>query len=95
MNDHIAELQKNGATAEEVVQAKADYDEKSTQRDKKVKEYLENSEYAGKVGAFEGAGYASTGLYRSSINCIMFTRTDYFCTVCKEAMVEVIDSYSK
>lgn len=95
MNDHIAQLQKSGASEDEVARAKADYDERSTQRDKEVQAYLEGSEYAGKVGAFEGAGYASTGLYRSSINCIMFTRTDYFCTVCREAMVEVIDSYSR
>jgi hypothetical protein len=95
MNDHIAQLQKSGASEDEVAKAKADYDERSTQRDKEVQAYLEGSEYAGKVGAFEGAGYASTGLYRSSINCIMFTRTDYFCRVCREAMVEVIDSYSR
>jgi len=95
MNDHIAELQKSGAAAEEVAQAKAEYDQKSTQREKEVQDYMENSEFAGKVGAFEGAGYASTGLYRSSLNCIMFTRTDYFCPVCREAMIEVIDSYAK
>ena len=26
-----------------------------------------------KVGAFEGAGYSSTGLYRPMIDCIMFS----------------------
>jgi hypothetical protein len=95
MNDHIAELQKSGATEEDVAQAKAEYNKRSMQRDKEVQEFLENGAFAGKVGAFEGAGYASTGLYRSSVNCIMFTRTDYFCAVCREAMVAVIDSYSR
>jgi hypothetical protein len=95
MNDRIAELQKNGVPADVVEEAKAEYDQKSADRDEKVQEYLESSPYAGKVGAFEGAGYMSKGLYRPSINCIMFTRTDYFCPVCREAMQRIIDSYSR
>jgi hypothetical protein len=94
LNDHIAKLQKEGAPDSEVLAAKATYDQKSAARDKDVQQYLESSEFARKVGAFEGAGYMSTGLFRPSINCIMFTRTDYFCPVCQEAMQEVIDSYS-
>jgi hypothetical protein len=95
MNDAIAQLQKEGASEDEIARAKANYDEKSVARNKEVQEYLESSEFAGKVGAFEGAGYASAGLYRSSVNCIMFTRTDYFCPVCQEAMVKVIDTYAE
>ena len=94
LNDAIFLLQKNGASEEEVKLAKADYDQRSKQRSVEVQDYLENSGFAGKVGAFEGAGYASTGLYRSSVNCIMFTRTGYFCPVCQDAMIKVIDSYS-
>ena len=33
------------------------------------------------VGAFEGANYASQGMYRSQMNCLMFTRTEIFCAV--------------
>jgi len=95
MNNNIADLQLNGAPKEEVKIAKKRYDELSTKRDAEVQEYLENSPFAGKVGAFEGAGYMSTGLYRPSINCIMFTRTDYFCPVCQDAMISIIDSYSE
>ena len=95
MNDHIATLQQEGAVETEVLQAKKLYDERSAQRNKEMQKYLEGSVFAGKVGAFEGAGYASTGLYRPSINCIMFTRTNYFCPVCGEAMVKVIDTYSR
>ena len=51
MNDHIANLQKNGASEEEVNKAKAEYDQKSTERDKEVQEYLEASGMTGKVGA--------------------------------------------
>jgi len=94
MNDSIAILQKNGASEIKVTKAKANYDLKSTQRNIEVQKYLESSKFVDKIGVFEGAGYASTGLYRSSINCIMFTRTDYFCPVCQAAMLKVISSYS-
>jgi hypothetical protein len=50
--------------------------------------------YAGKVGAFEGAMYEARGYYRPEIDCIMFSRTDRFCRVCREAIERVIKMYS-
>ena len=51
--------------------------------------------HAGKVGAFEGASYEPTGLYRPEIDCIMFTRNPVgFCRVCQRAITRVIDRYS-
>jgi hypothetical protein len=49
----------------------------------------------GMVGAFEGARYEATGYYRPEANCIMFTRTDFFCAVCRRALEQVIDTYSR
>ncbi|HEU0253191.1 MAG TPA: IgA Peptidase M64 [Pyrinomonadaceae bacterium] len=49
----------------------------------------------GQVGAFEGANYEAKGYYRPEIDCIMFTRTDHFCKVCKEAIVRIIKMYSR
>ena len=95
LNDHIFSLQKNGAGKDEIDQAKADYDRQSLQREREVQAFLENTGLVGKVGAFEGAGYMSTGLFRPSINCIMFTRTDYFCPVCQDAMLKVLKLYSE
>lgn len=43
------------------------------------------------IGAFEGANYQSKGFYRSSMNCVMFTRTKDYCAVCAEAIEEMID----
>ncbi|MGK2857648.1 MAG: IgA Peptidase M64 [Thermoanaerobaculia bacterium] len=52
--------------------------------------------HAGKVGAFEGAGYEPRGLYRPQADCMMFTRDDVgFCKVCSRAIEMVIDQYSK
>lgn len=50
--------------------------------------------YRGLVGAFEGAKYEAKGYYRPEANCIMFTRTDFFCEVCKRAVSRVIDTYT-
>ena len=46
-----------------------------------------------RVGAFEGAKYEARGYYRPEANCIMFTRADDFCAVCRRALSAVIDSY--
>lgn len=50
--------------------------------------------YAGHVGAFEGANYEPKGYYRPEIDCIMFTRTDHFCAVCRRAIERIIGLYS-
>jgi hypothetical protein len=47
------------------------------------------------IGVFEGANYQSQGMYRSQMNCIMFTRTTAFCKVCANAIEQVIDEYTK
>lgn len=95
LNDSIAALKKAQASVEAIAAAEKLYDEKVTAEDARVQAFLENADFSKKVGAFEGAGYASEGIYRSSPNCIMFTRTDYFCPVCQEAMIKVIESYAK
>ncbi len=50
--------------------------------------------YWGRVGAFEGAMYESKGYYRPEVDCIMFSRTNYFCAVCRRAIARVIDMYA-
>jgi len=50
--------------------------------------------YYGKVGAFEGAGYAPTGMYRPEVTCLMLTSTAArFCKVCQEAIEQRIEFY--
>ena len=57
---------------------------------------LASMPHSGKVGAFEGASYEPTGLYRSEVDCIMFTRNPVgFCRVCQRAISRVIDQYSR
>jgi hypothetical protein len=57
---------------------------------------LKESKYAGMVGAFEGAGYASKGLYRPAIGCRMFSlSTGAFDPVCSGAIERMIDLYGR
>ncbi len=51
--------------------------------------------YAGRVGAFEGAIYEARGYYRPEIDCIMFSRSNHFCAVCRRAIERIIDLYSR
>jgi len=53
-----------------------------------------SAKYAGKVGAFEGANYEAHGYYRPEINCIMFTRHQSFCAVCRRAIERIIAMYA-
>ena len=52
--------------------------------------------YFKKVGAFEGAGYSAKGLYRPAYDCTMKSvSVNNFCPVCKRAIQQMIDYYSK
>ncbi|HLL16101.1 MAG TPA: IgA Peptidase M64 [Pyrinomonadaceae bacterium] len=51
--------------------------------------------YANRVGAFEGANYEARGFYRPQVDCLMFTRTDAFCAVCRRAIERVVDMYAR
>jgi IgA Peptidase M64/Peptidase M64 N-terminus len=55
---------------------------------------LGSQKYAGKVGAFEGANYEAKGYYRPEVDCIMFTRHNKFCAVCRRAIERVIAMYT-
>ena len=51
--------------------------------------------HAGKVGAFEGAGYEARGLYRPEVSCIMGSRNvTAFCRVCQRAINRIIDLHT-
>ncbi len=58
-------------------------------------EFFAREKYKDKVGAFEGAGYLATGLFRPQIDCIMYSRHLQFCKVCRQSIENVIDQYVK
>src|SRR5947199_5806414 len=63
-------------------------------RDFEVK-FFAAEKYFGKVGAFEGAMYEAKGYYRPEVDCIMFTRSQAFCAVCRRAIERIISLYAR
>ena len=94
INAKIAKLKREGAAAAEVARVEEESERLSRENADKVDAFLRASKYWGKVGAFEGAGYAAQGLYRSQLDCLMFTKgTKPFCKVCEAAVIRTIRYY--
>jgi hypothetical protein len=72
----------------------AEMDELFRKEREKEDAMLGSQKYAGKVGAFEGANYEAKGSYRPELDCIMFTRHNKFCAVCRRAIERVIGMYA-
>jgi hypothetical protein len=62
---------------------------------KHEQEMWRQEKYVGHVGAFEGSIYEAKGYYRPEVDCIMFSRTDHFCAVCRHAIERIIKMYSR
>jgi hypothetical protein len=96
LNAKIATSSRANASNEEVGRLKDESDRLALVHEKEVDAFLKESRGAGTVGAFEGAGYASKGLYRPAVDCIMFSRgVKPFCPVCRRAISRVIDHYGE
>jgi len=96
MNKHIAELKRNKAPQKEINAAQNEYNIKDKSHSDEVDKYLMNSKYWNKVGAFEGAGYSAKGMYRSMLDCLMFSKgTKPFCKVCEEHIGKVIKHFAE
>lgn len=96
LTEKIARLKREKAAPEIIKQVEEESENLSRQHALKMDEFLQKSKYWGKVGVFEGAGYASKGLYRPMIDCIMFSKGNKpFCKVCENAIIQVIKYYSE
>ena len=74
----------------------ADYNEKRRAAADALSQFLDRHPLNNIVGAFEGAGYKSNGLYRPAVNCRMFSKSLIdFDPVCSRAINRMIDLYSK
>lgn len=91
VNGHIAGLMRDGAPAAAVEAAKAEGERLFWEHQQQVDAWFAANPARDVVGAFEGAGYLSRGLYRSQLDCIMFTKgLKPFCAACRRGIVEVI-----
>ena len=96
LNDKIDDLKKNKVSESEITKAQNEYNLKDKQHSAEVDNFLHNSKYRGKVGAFEGAGYQFKGLFRPMIDCLMFSKGKKpFCKICEKAVKRMIKSYTE
>jgi hypothetical protein len=98
MNDELRRMTLEGAAEDDLDRTKASYDQKLAAINQEIEAFLQESPLREKVGAFEGAGYSSKGLYRPMLNCLMhkFLEGDKrYCKVCEEAIFEALSQYFK
>ncbi len=96
LNSAIAEASRAGASSEEIAKLKHKEEDHAAAHAQWAREYLAKSAFAGKVGAFEGAGYSSQGLYRPTLDCLMFSRgVQPLCVVCERAVERMIQRYTE
>ena len=95
-NEKIAARKRAGAPQAEVDALQAQSDEMSRLNGLEVNAFFKKSRFQGKVGAFEGAGYAAKGLFRPMLDCLMFSRgLRPLCKVCEQAVARTIRYYSE
>ncbi len=96
LNKRIAELMNSGADEAEIATAIAEGEIWSKSNQQKVDLWFTKSEFFAQVGAFEGAGYVSQGMYRSQLDCIMFTKgLKEFCAACTAGIQEITERYTE
>jgi hypothetical protein len=96
LGDRLAKLKRENAPEAEIKNLEQEQESASAEQVRKVEQFFHRNRQAGKVGAFEGAGYASQGLYRPMLDCIMFSKgIRLYCVVCREAVRRMIDFYSE
>ncbi len=96
LNRRIAEAAARAASDEELAALEEELEGLVSAQSERVRSFLATSRWAGRVGAFEGAGYAATGLYRPAVDCLMFSRGAIgFCPVCRRALAETVRSASE
>ncbi|MFZ0389887.1 MAG: M64 family metallopeptidase [Calditrichia bacterium] len=96
LNEEIARLERENAPQEQISMLKEESEDLSRKHARIMDKFLEASPYFGKVGAFEGAGYSSKGLYRPMLDCLMFSKgSKPFCDVCRAAVEKMIQYYTE
>ncbi len=95
INFKIEKLTKSGAGIDEITKAKREIELLMLKKEEENRNFFKKTGKIGVVGAFEGAGYSSEGLFRPMVDCIMFTiGKKPYCIVCEEAVRRMIKKYS-
>jgi hypothetical protein len=93
--EHARGIQARRGALIERAAPEAEFDALFREQREIEQEMLGSMRYSRTVGAFEGAMYEAHGYFRPEADCIMFTRIDFFCRVCRRAIEEIIDLYTR
>ena len=93
----VGQAKQQGQAEAQVKKIEAQYREADKALAKQIEDVRKQYAYLNdKVGVFEGAGYASKGLYRSMVYCLMISSPkDEFCLVCQRAIARMIDYFTE
>ncbi len=92
LEDRVAAAVRRGAPAAEIAALEEQAARYARAHARHTGELLAADPAHGVVGAFEGAGYQTTGLYRPTLDCIMFSRgVKPYCPVCQRAVTQMVD----
>ncbi len=97
MTKAVEEAKKKNWNEAEIKKIQKKYQDKDKTIQARIQEVRDRyKDLENKVGAFEGAGYASKGLYRPMMFCLMISSPKMeFCKVCQQAIQQMIDYYSQ
>ena len=96
LEERISALKKQGGAVEEIERLQKQAERMTREQPARVANFWRKNKYWGKVGAFEGAGYSTKGLYRPMLDCLMFSRGfKPYCAVCEQALMRAIRFYSE
>jgi hypothetical protein len=90
----LGALTSRGAQKEEIEQVRKDFSRRIMEAQNGVRKFFLEHPLRGKVGAFEGAGYAARGMYRPTVNSLMhqfYEEEKSFYPVNERAIVRVIE----
>ena len=91
----VASTGNGGASSDSTARLRKELGDRMKQMRQRVSDILTNGPYKNKIGAFEGAGYTFQGLYRPSVNCMMFSNEQkVFCKVCERGVARMIEHYT-
>ncbi len=93
----VERARKDGANEARIKKIESKFRETDGSLAKKIENVRKRySSLEDKVGAFEGAGYTSKGLYRPMMYCLMISSPKgEFCLVCQQAIARMIEYFSE
>jgi hypothetical protein len=96
MEKAVQEDKAKGRTENELDKIKSPFQETAKKIEARIEAHRKKYEpLETVVGAFEGAGYSSKGLYRPMMDCLMISNNqERFCRVCQAAIARMIERYA-